>query len=270
MFSIHRASRVICTIVVALSSAGPAAAQGLDLTLFVGRAFPVYDERLTLAPPTPSVPGADVTVVGSPLLEADGGAVFGGALAFEWGIFGIEGRLDATDVGLELTGARYNLSRHSTAVREPHGKHHGFGWQVRRRPNHAPVREREAQDSGTGRACRLGWPELSPGTRDHGGRPFTPGGPRRPDAGRFQSEARASRGTGQADHSWGINGGAGLRIGGRVALVGEVRVFYFREHELRFNVENDLGILDALLVNLEPVRFEPVFVNAQVGVVFKF
>jgi hypothetical protein len=75
---------------------------------------------------------------------------------------------------------------------------------------------------------------------------------------------------GQADHSWGINGGAGLRIGGRVALMGEVRVFYFREHELRFNVENDLGILDTLLVQLDPVRFEPVFVNAQVGVVFKF
>ena len=52
--------------------------------------------------------------------------------------------------------------------------------------------------------------------------------------------------------------------------MGEVRVFYFREHELQFDVENDLGILDALIANLDPVRFEPVFVNAQVGVVFKF
>jgi len=82
MFSIQKASSLICTIVVALSSVGSAAAQGLDLTLFVGRAFPIYNERLTLAPPTPSVPGADVTVVGSPLLKADGGPVYGGALAF--------------------------------------------------------------------------------------------------------------------------------------------------------------------------------------------
>ena len=33
--------------------------------------------------------------------------MFGGALAYEWGILGIEGRLDATDVSLDLTGARY-------------------------------------------------------------------------------------------------------------------------------------------------------------------
>jgi hypothetical protein len=31
------------------------------------------------------------------------------ALAFEWGVLGLEGRLDATDVGLEFTGARYDL-----------------------------------------------------------------------------------------------------------------------------------------------------------------
>ena len=52
MFSIQKASSLICTIVVALSSVGSAAAQGLDLTVFVGKAFPIYDERLRLAPPT--------------------------------------------------------------------------------------------------------------------------------------------------------------------------------------------------------------------------
>ena len=55
------------------------------------------------------MPGVDISVVGSPLIKADGGPVFGGALAFEFGVFGIEGRLDATEVGLEFTGARYNL-----------------------------------------------------------------------------------------------------------------------------------------------------------------
>jgi hypothetical protein len=84
-------------------------AQGFDLTFFVGRAFPTYDERLTLRPSTPALPGVDISVQGSPLIEADGGPVFGGALAFEFGVLGIEGRLDATDVGLAITGARYNL-----------------------------------------------------------------------------------------------------------------------------------------------------------------
>jgi hypothetical protein len=73
------AARMVCAVVVLLVGGEHAAAQGFDLTFFVGRAFPIYDERLTLRPPTPTVPGVDVSVVGSPLIEADGGPVFGGA-----------------------------------------------------------------------------------------------------------------------------------------------------------------------------------------------
>jgi hypothetical protein len=101
--------QAVCAVSVLLASCGRAEAQGLDVTFFVGRAFPIYDERLTLRPSTPAVPGVDISVVGSPLIEADGGPVFGGALAFEFGVFGIEGRLDATEVGLAFTGARYIL-----------------------------------------------------------------------------------------------------------------------------------------------------------------
>lgn len=75
---------------------------------------------------------------------------------------------------------------------------------------------------------------------------------------------------GQSEHRWGVNGGAGLRLGGRVALTGEVRVFYFRDYELRFQADNGQEILDELLSRLAPVRFDPVFVNAQAGVTFKF
>ena len=101
--------RAVCAVGILLASGGRADAQGWDLTFFVGRAFPTYDERLTLRPSTPTVPGVDIDVLGSPLIKADGGPVFGGALAFEFGVLGIEGRLDATEVGLEFTGARYNL-----------------------------------------------------------------------------------------------------------------------------------------------------------------
>jgi hypothetical protein len=101
--------RAALIVSVLLGASGRAAAQGFDFTFFVGQAFPTYDERLILRPSTPTVPGVDVTVEGSPLIKADGGPVIGGALAFEWGILGIEGRLDATDVSFDLTGARYNL-----------------------------------------------------------------------------------------------------------------------------------------------------------------
>jgi hypothetical protein len=75
---------------------------------------------------------------------------------------------------------------------------------------------------------------------------------------------------GQSEDRWGVNGGAGLRIGGRVALMGEVRVFYFKDYELRFGAENSGEILDEVLSGLAPVRFDPVFINAQAGVTFRF
>src|SRR5262245_53292868 len=100
--------RAACAVVVVFGSGRAVAAQGFDLTLFVGRAYPTYDEQLTLRPSIPTVPGIDVDVVGSPQISADGGAVYGGALAFEFGVLGIEGRLDATDVGFDFTGARFD------------------------------------------------------------------------------------------------------------------------------------------------------------------
>jgi hypothetical protein len=76
---------------------------------------------------------------------------------------------------------------------------------------------------------------------------------------------------GESEHRFGVNGGAGLRIGGsRVAIMGEVRVFYFREYELRFNVADAPPVVEDLLEGLDPVRFEPVIVNAQAGLVFRF
>jgi hypothetical protein len=75
---------------------------------------------------------------------------------------------------------------------------------------------------------------------------------------------------GQSKHRWGVNAGAGLRVGGRVALMGAVRVFYFGEYELRFEAENGLEILDDVLDGPASVRFHPVFINAQAGVTFKF
>ena len=56
-----------------------------------------------------------------------------------------------------------------------------------------------------------------------------------------------------------------VRAGGdRVGLVVEVRGFYFREYNLRFEVE---GAPDcaALLEGSDAIRFRPVIVNGQAG-----
>ena len=102
---------VFCLAVLTAVVAVPAQAYAgqMDLTLFLGRAYPVYDERLLIRPSPPSLPGVDITVSGDPVIRADGGLVFGGALAFELGVFGIEGRVDGTEVDLDFSGARYDL-----------------------------------------------------------------------------------------------------------------------------------------------------------------
>jgi hypothetical protein len=258
-------SVAVCTLFV-LATGGRAAAQTADLTLFVGRAFPTYDERFTLRPPAPTLPGLEVDVVRSPELKADGGAVFGGALAVEWGIFALEGRLDATNVGLEFTGARYDIrvtqppfQGQAASIIVSEGRFDADTIALLS----ANVRLRTPGPVGLVASGGLSY---LPGITVTGVVPLsvdTPGLPAFPpvDAGlRIRAVA------GESDDQWGVNGGLGLRFGGRVAVIGEVRAFYFPVHELRFEVDGDLGLLDGL----DPIRFSPVFVNAQVGVNFRF
>ena len=262
--------RVAVGIFFVLAGSGRAAAQGFDATFFVGRAFPTYDERLTFRPSTPTVPGVDVTVDGSPLIEASGGPVFGGALAYDWGMFGIEGRLDAVDVSLDLTGAGYTL----------HGTEPPFDGLT------ASI----TVSDGTFDADRIGLVSANVRIRTPGRvalivsgglsylpdinvtgslpmRVEVPGAPPQPDL----SPTLTLRAVpGQSKDRWGVNGGAGVRIGGRLALIGEVRVFYFRDYELRFDAEDSPPLLDQWLESLAPATFDPVFVNVQAGVTFRF
>ena len=263
-------ARAVCAVSVLLGSTQSAAAQGFDLTLFVGRAFPTYDERLTLRPPTPALPGIDVSVVGSPLIEADGGPVFGGALAFEFGILGIEGRVDATDVGLEFTGAQYNL-------RGTEPPFEGLDANVtvsdgRFDADRIPILSFNARVRTPGPVALVASGGLSylPDITITGSIPLRVDGPGIPELPVSDLMLRLRAVPGESKHRWGVNGGAGLRVGGRVALMGEVRVFYFGEHELHFESESGGEALDELLDDLAPVRFEPIFVNAQVGVTFGF
>ena len=259
-----------CTVVTLLGTVAPAAGQGFDLTFFAGQAFPIYDERLTLRPSTPSLPGVDISVVGSPLIKADGGPVFGGALAFEFGILGIEGRLDATEVGLEFDGARYDLR----GTRPPFD---GLTASLtvsdgRFDADRIPILSANLRlrTPGPIGLVASGGMSYLPDITVSGSVPLRVDAPGIPGLPAFDPRLTLRAVPGQSGHRWGVNGGAGLRVGGRVALVGEVRVFYFREYELQFATEDGVDFLDELLAGLAPVRFEPIFVNAQVGVTFKF
>lgn len=268
----HRLFVISVTILTAsLGFAPAAAAQGVDFTFFLGRAFPVYDERLTLRPTLPSFPGVEVTSGQTLEIKTDGGPVFGGAVAFEFGILALEGRVDATEIGFDSSGARYDLR----ATQPPFT---GLTGSVTLEAGRFDV-DRLYLLSGNLRLRTPGpiglilsggvsvLPDITiggsvPVSVEIGGIPVIPG---------LEPQLRLTAAPGESEHRFGLNGGGGLRFGaGPFALVAEARVFYFREYELRFGVAGAPDLVDELLENLEPVRFEPIIVNAQVGLVFKF
>ena len=258
-----------CVLAALFGSPRLAAAQRVDLTVFGGLAYPLYDERLTLRAPNPSLPGVDVTVSDAPTLRGDGGAVFGAALALEFGILGIEGRVDSVDAGLEFTGARYDLrgttfpfqGLTASIVASP-------GRFDAERISLLSLNARIRTPGPIGLVASGGVSYL-PDIEVSGSVPLTVDAPDLPALG--INAALTLRGTpGESEHRFGLNGGAGLRIGSGVALLAEVRAFYFRDYELRFGTASGPQLLDDLLSEAEPVRFSPVFVNAQIGIAFRF
>lgn len=250
-------------------STARAAAQGVDLTVFAGLAYPLYDERLILRPGGLSIPGVEVTNTTNPELKGDGGAVFGAALAFELGIIGIEGRIDSVDAGIDFTGARYDLrgtvfpfqSVTARIIANP-GRFDADRLSI------MSVNARLRTPGPIGIVASGGVSYL-PDITVTGSVPLAVESEGLPPLG-FNAGLTLRATPGQSGHRFGVNGGLGLRIGGRVGLIGEVRGFYFREYELRFGTTNGPELLDDLLADADPVRFEPVFINAQVGLSFRF
>jgi hypothetical protein len=261
----------ICMLLASLLAVRPAAGQGLDLTVFVGRAYPTFEDRLTLRPTAPSLPGVEVTVAGTPEIRAAGGQVFGAALAFELGVLGIEGRFDATDVGFDLTGARYDLRAtgppfegFSAGITLADGRFDADRLEV------LSLNVRLRTPGPVGLVASAGVSYL-PGITITGSVPVAVQVAGLPSFPALAPRLTLEGTPGQAEHRYGANGGAGLRVGGRrVALMAEVRAFYFREFELRFGARDGPDLIGDLLGSITPVRFEPVLVNAQAGLVLRF
>jgi len=264
---VRRSCAVTATIIVLGLLATPcrAFAQGGDFTFFVGSAYPIDRERFTLRPSTPSIPGADVTVTGDPALRATGGLVLGGAAAFELlGVFGIEGRLDSTNLGFDLTGARYGLSggglSGAIVVRDAHLDADRFNILSLNARLRTPGPVSFLVSGGFSYLPSVSIAGEVPIRIEVGGLP----------AADISPIVRLDV-TGDSKNRYGFNGGAGLRIGGsRLAVVGEVRAFYFQDYELAFDVDDAPGIVSDLLERIPVIEFNPIIVNAQVGLAVRF
>ena len=267
----HRTLAWCGCLTIWLGWAPAALAQGGDITIFVGRAFPVYDERLTLRPSVPSIPGLDVTVVGDPEIRADGGLVFGGAMAFELGVLGIEGRLDATDLGFDVRGARYDLRATEPPFTGLTGSLTVGNGRLDADRLYLLSGNLRLRTPGPVGLVVSGGLSLLPDITISGSAPLSlqiggisplPG---------VEPRLRLRAAPGESEHRVGVNAGAGLRIGGGpIAVQAEVRAFYFREYELRFAADDAPEFVRLFLDSIAPVRFEPIIVNAQAGLVFRF
>jgi hypothetical protein len=263
----------VCSTVVTvcLSVASPAEAQQIDVTVFLGRAYPVYDERLTIRPSVPSLPGVEVGVSGDPLIRADGGLVVGGALAFELGIVGIEARIDGTEVGFDLTGARYDLRATQSPFAGLSGSVTVGNGRFDANRFFLLSGNLRVRTPGPVALVASGGLSVLPDVSIGGSVPIAVQIPGLPAFPGIEPRLQLRVAPGESEHRIGVNGGAGLRLGGdRIGILAEVRAFYFREYDLRFDVEGAPEFVATLLENADTIGFRPVIVNAQAGLVFRF
>ena len=271
MRSRYKASAAGLVVFLSLTQPPRVDAGQLDLTLFVGRAYPIYDERLTIRPSSPSLPGVDVTVTGDPLIRADGGLVLGGAVALEAGVIGIEGRVDGTQVGFEFTGARYDLRARQAPFSGLTGNVTLGDGRFDARRFYLLSGNLRLRTPGPIGLVVSGGLSLLPDVTISGTVPVSLN-----IAGLSVLQGAAPRlalraAPGESGHRVGVNGGAGLRFGGdRIAMLVEVRGFYFRDYELRFETDDAPEFVESLLEGVEGIRFQPVIVNGQAGLVFRF
>jgi len=254
-----------------LAAAAPATAQHLDVTGFVGGAFPIFDGRLVLrASGVPTIPGFDITATRTPELRIDGGAVFSAAVALEFGVLAIEGRWDATEVGFDATGARYDFRTTgppfpalagSVAIRD--------GRLDIERLDLVSINLRVRTPGFVGVIASGGLTYL-PDIRVTGSVPIEAQILGLPVLPSLQPRLALVATPNQSAHRWGVNGGVGIRVGGRLSFVAEARLFYFRSYELHFVMDDPLPLVDDLVAGIGTITFEPVILNAQAGLTFRF
>jgi hypothetical protein len=273
-------------ILVLLAAAPLAHAGGLELSGYAGPVVSLYDQSVQLDPAGLVLPGGAVVPAGQAMrLEAEGGTSLGGALTLylaDW--VGLEVRLDAAKIDLQVTGATYRVVVDLPApLPDATGDLElGSGPMdfERIRPLslnlklRTPGRVRLTLSGGlsylpelnvvSAQAVRLRSVQV----------PGVPAGSVLATVG-LRAEALPEQ---EENGRYGANAGLGLQIalGEHVMLVGEGRGFAFREHRLHWQrAGGTLAPLEqALAAELErrlaPVDFNPNFFQVTAGLALSF
>ncbi len=272
----------VVTLLPAVAVAG-----GLELAGYLGRAVPTYSQSFSYAPesiPLP-FPGVSVEQSGAFGLDASGGIVFGAGLTwFLADAVGIEGRIDTADVDIETTAPSF-VVRVDLPSPFP-----DLSTDVVLDP--AEVSLKRLRPLSLNLVLRTPGPV---GLRVSGGASFLPdaeltvvqsvglaGTPLdiffdRIDVATLPIRAEASPAEGGLRLGGNAGVGLQLRLGERLRLLGEARVFLFGAQTLQWSRVPDveLSVLEELALDeiedqLEPIEFDLRFFNVTVGLAYSF
>ena len=264
----------------------PARAGSVEIAGYAGYTFPFYSQTFTYDPGPVEVPipGVSIEQNGTFELKGSGGPAFAGSFTFyATESFGFEIRLDSADVTIDTTSAGYTVRAGLPPPLEPVVANLSltkgtadvkaltpFSLNLKlQTPGHVKLfvsggaSRLGSIDASITQTVALGVVAVNVGT------------------GNLEVATIGVKGTTTAEgqSAWGGNFGLGFRIpiGERGALVLEGRGFYFPKRTIEWEpvIESALPPLQQLLLerlrqSLEPVEFEPWWVQATFGIAYRF
>jgi hypothetical protein len=274
--TMRKVAGLVGALLLWIASVPGAGAEGWDLTLYGGASLPTYEQTFRFGlPAVPAIPNVQVTSAGDLVLDAKGGTAFGGALSRRIvGPVALEARVDTATVKLQTEGASFGLSASIPPFPPVSGS-------LTLSPATFDLKRftvfslnARLQSGGPVKLFLSGGVSYLPSLESSGTITATldvPGVPNLPVlAGDLQLVATPT----ESKHAFGANAGLGLRIalGGNLTLMGEARVFGFREFDLAFALASSpsLPVLDDAIGGLDTVRFDPVYFHAAAGLTVSF
>jgi hypothetical protein len=264
-----------------------AAAADFEISGFAGYTFPFYSQTFTYQPGPISVPipGVSIQQSGNFQLDASGGAAYGAAAAFfPVHSVGVELRVDSGDLTLGMKDAAFDVNVSLPAPLQPvHSTltlTKGTADLRAARPFSLNLKLRSPGRShvyASGGLSRLGDLELS--MRQQAALGVTTVNLETGNLEVGTIDLRAQRPVDKAGSSWGGNLGLGFQIGlgdhGGLVIEGRGFVFPKQTAEWQGVVETPLGdlqkeLLKRLLADIPQVEFRPWWVQATIGVAYRF
>jgi hypothetical protein len=278
--------RLLAWLIVGIAVSPAARAGEVELTGSIGYTFPFYGQTFTYDPGPVSVPIPGVTIEqrGVFELKATGGLAFGAGLTFyPTGGLGLELRYDTADIAVETRSAGYTVRAELPPPLPPFVADLTFARGEADLKALSPLSFNLKLRSGgglrlytSGGASRLGDIEFSLEQTAGLGVILVDIIESELDVGTIVLRGRA---TGESGSSWGGNLGLGFQIGlgDRGAIVVEGRGFYFPKRTFEWELADDRPLtpveqelLERVLGRLEPIEFEPWWVQASIGVAIRF